>query len=269
MDITIGFIGAGNMGRAMIEGIVASEKVTAHNIYVFDMNQHSLQALKTEHGVGICDSTQALVQTCDWIILAVKPQVYPVVLESVKKHWKSSKILISIAAGISIAQMESILGHNQKIVRTMPNTPALIGEAMSAVCANNHVSKNEVEKVLSLFQCFGKAEVVYESLIDAVIGVSGSAPAYVFMLIEAMADAAVWGGMPRNKAYTFAAQAVQGAAKMVLETGKHPGELKDMVCSPAGTTIEAVRTLEKHGFRTAVFEGIADCIKKSKMMSSN
>ncbi len=149
----------------------------------------------------------------------------------------------------------------------MPNTPALVGQGMSAICPNNQIDSQEVDDIVKIFESFGKAHIVKEYLIDAVIGVSGSAPAYVFMFIEAMADAAVLGGLPRNTAYDFAAQTVMGAAKMALETGKHPGELKDMVCSPGGTTIEAVRSLEKHGFRSAVIEGMLDCMNKSKKMS--
>lgn len=153
-----------------------------------------------------------------------------------------------------------------KIVRTMPNTPALVGEGITGVCHNDLVTKEELEYVCHILNGFGKAEVVPERLMDVVVSVSGSSPAYVFMFIEAMADAAVADGMPRPQAYKFAAQAVLGSAKMVLETGKHPGELKDMVCSPGGTTIEAVRVLEQKGFRSAVFEAMKVCAEKSKGM---
>ena len=149
----------------------------------------------------------------------------------------------------------------------MPNTPAMVGEAMSALCPNENVTDDEVCVVKEIFESFGVAEVVSEALIDAVIGISGSSPAYVYMFIEAMADAAVIGGMPRAKAYTFAAQAVLGSAKMVLETGIHPGQLKDMVCSPGGTTIEAVAELERQGMRSAVIEAVKVCMDKSRKMS--
>ena len=151
-----------------------------------------------------------------------------------------------------------------KIVRTMPNTPALVGEGMTAACPNAYVTEDEKKYALELLGSFGKVEVVPEHLIDAVVAVSGSSPAYVFLLIEAMADAAVAEGMPRQQAYQFAAQAVYGSAKMVLETGKHPGELKDMVCSPAGTTIEAVRVLEEKGLRSAVIEAMKACAEVSR-----
>ena len=149
----------------------------------------------------------------------------------------------------------------------MPNTPALVVEAMSAVCFNTNMTENDKKIVLDMLRSFGKAEVVPESMMDAVVGVSGSSPAYVYMFIEAMADAAVMHGMPRAQAYTFAAQSVLGAAKMVLETGKHPGELKDNVCSPGGTTIEAVAALEQNGLRAAVIDAIDVCVKKSQEMS--
>ena len=153
-----------------------------------------------------------------------------------------------------------------KLVRTMPNTPALVGMGMTAMCPNDQMTKEEIDYVRSLLESFGKVEIVSEKLMDVVVSTSGSSPAYVFMLIEAMADAAVAGGMPRQQAYLFAAQAVLGSAQMVLETGKHPGELKDMVCSPGGTTIEAVRVLEKRGFRSAVMEAMKVCEEKSKTM---
>ena len=149
----------------------------------------------------------------------------------------------------------------------MPNTPAMVGEGMTAVCPNEHLTEDEIAYVKSLLESFSRAEIVPERLMDVVTAVSGSSPAYVFMLIEAMADAAVSGGMPRKQAYQFAAQAVLGSAKMVLDTGKHPGELKDMVCSPAGTTIDAVKVLENEGMRSAVINAVCACVEKSREMS--
>lgn len=162
--------------------------------------------------------------------------------------------------------MEEQFGKPVRIVRTMPNTPALVGEGMTAACPNQYVTEKDKAYALKLLGAFGKVEVVPEHMIDAVVAVSGSSPAYVFMLIEAMADGAVAEGMPRAQAYEFAAQAVYGSAKMVLETKKHPGELKDMVCSPAGTTIEAVRVLEQSGFRSAVIEAEKACAEVSRSL---
>ena len=173
-------------------------------------------------------------------------------------------MIISLAPGKTLAWLEEKFGKKLKIVRTMPNTPALVGEGMTAACPNAYVTEEEKNYALELLGSFGKVEVVPEYMIDAVVAVSGSSPAYVFMLIEAMADGAVAEGMPRNQAYKFAAQAVCGSARMVLETGKHPGELKDMVCSPAGTTIEAVRVLEEKGFRSAIIEAEKACADVSR-----
>ena len=161
---------------------------------------------------------------------------------------------------------ERQFGKEVKIVRVMPNTPALVGEGMSGLCCNEYVTEEEFDLVHKIFESFGKAEKITENLMDAVVGVSGSGPAYVYMFIEAMADAAVAQGLPRKQAYKFAAKAVMGSAKMVLETGKHPGELKDMVCSPAGTTIEAVKVLEAAGFRSALMEAMEVCAEKSRNM---
>lgn len=173
------------------------------------------------------------------------------------------QIIVTIAPGKTLAWLGERLG-DVKIVRTMPNTPALVGEGITGVCKNNLVTEDEFAYVLKLLSSFGLAEAIPESLMDAVVSVSGSSPAYVFLFIEAMADAAVADGMPRAQAYKFAAQAVLGSAKMVLETGKHPAELKDMVCSPAGTTIEAVRVLEEKGFRGAVMDAMKACTAKAK-----
>ena len=173
-------------------------------------------------------------------------------------------VVISIAAGQSIADIEGFFGKEIKLVRTMPNTPALVLEGATGMCFNELMQDEEKQMAINLFESFGIVEVVSENMIDTVIGVSGSSPAYVFMFIEAMADAAVADGMPRAMAYELAAQTVYGSAKMVLETGKHPGELKDMVCSPAGTTIEAVRVLEEKGLRSAVIEGQMACVKKAR-----
>lgn len=266
MQKKIGFIGCGNMGMAMIGGIVKAGIVPAENVLIFDLDSAKTGALKDEFGVLVTESTESLVKASDYIVLAVKPNVYDAVLESIK-IFLEDQVIITIAAGVTIAQVEKIIGTDKPIVRTMPNTPALVNEGMTALCPNDNVEDEVRNNVKVIFESFGKAEFVGEYLIDSVIGVSGSAPAYVFMFIEAMADAAVLGGMPRDKAYKFAAQAVYGSAKMVAETQKHPGELKDMVCSPGGTTIEAVRTMEKHGLRSAVIEGMTACIDKSKKMS--
>jgi pyrroline-5-carboxylate reductase len=203
-----------------------------------------------------------------FIILAVKPQFYSPVIKDIENVVNKDKVIISIAPGISIDSLKQSLGFDTRIVRAMPNTPALVNCGMTSLSPNKNLDKNDIEAVKTIFDSFGKSEIVDESLIDVVIGASGSSPAYAFMFIEAMADCAVSYGMKREMAYEFCAQSLMGAAKMVLETKKHPGELKDMVCSPGGTTIEAVKTLENEGMRSAVIKGMASCIEKSIKMDN-
>ena len=187
-------------------------------------------------------------------------------IEQIKDIVDESKLVISIAAGKSIAQIEQAFGKKLRIVRCMPNTPAMVGEGTTCICLQEDTDKADEELVLEMMNSFGKASILPERLMDAFIGVAGSAPAYVFIFIEAMADAAVQAGMPRKQAYELAAQTVLGSAKLALETGMHPGALKDMVCSPGGTTIEAVKVLEEKGFRAAVMDAVEACVEKSKNM---
>lgn len=266
MNKKIGFIGSGNMGSAMIKGIISSDLIKANSIYVSDIDEEKLNEINKELGVVTTTDSKELVKNVDIVVVSVKPNIYSLVLNDIKDEIDKDLIVVTIAAGINIEFVENIIGNDKKIIRTMPNTPALVNEAMSALCVNKNILDEDLNIVKSIFESFGKAEIVKESLIDSVIGVSGSSPAYVFKFIEAMADGAVLGGMPRDKAYKFAAQAVLGSAKMVLETGMHPGKLKDMVCSPGGTTIEAISSLEKNGFSGTVIEAIEKCMDKSKNM---
>lgn len=263
--MTIGFIGVGNMGSAMLGGAVRSGRFKAEDIYASDVNSEVLAEIKDKYNINISESNRD-ASGCDMLVLAVKPQFLYDVIEEIKESVTEATVIVSIAAGQSIEKIERAFEKEIKLVRVMPNTPALVGEAMSALAPNKNVTDADMNIVKTFFECFGKAEIVSEKLMDAVTAVSGSSPAYVFMFIEAMADAAVHAGMPRKQAYIFAAQSVFGSAKMVLETGKHPGELKDMVCSPAGTTIEAVKVLEDKGFRSAVMDAIDACVEKSKSM---
>ena len=267
MSKKIGFIGSGNMGGAMIGGIIKASLTAKENIYVSDINEASLNKMKESYGVNTTTDNAELAKECDIIVLSVKPFLYPVVINQIKDVVKEDVIIVVIAAGQSSAAVAELFGKEIKVVKTMPNTPALVGEGMAAIAPAKNVSKEETEEIVAIFNSFGKCEIVPEHLMDAVTAVSGSSPAYVYMLIEAMADAAVVEGMPRPQAYKFAAQSVLGSAKMVLETGKHPGELKDMVCSPGGTTIEAVKVLENEGMRSSVINAVCACIEKSKEMS--
>lgn len=263
----LAFIGAGNMGSAILGGVIKAGIVSPENITVADLYQPSLDRVKGEFGVNVTSDSSLAVKDADIVILAVKPNIINGVMKDIRDSIDGQKLIVSIAAATTIESIENIIGDDKKVVRVMPNTPALVGEAMSALSLNKNVTNDEMDFVVELFESFGKAEIVGEYLMDAVVGVSGSSPAYVFMFIEAMADAAVQTGMPRAQAYKFAAQSVYGAAKMVLETGKHPGELKDMVCSPGGTTIAAVETLEEHGLRNAVIKGQIACVDKSIAMA--
>lgn len=262
----IGFYGGGNMGKAIIGGLIESKLFKPEDIYVYDVYEPTLIKLKEEFGINPISDKIELASQVNIILLSVKPNVLPELVKEIKDNISKDKILISIAAGITQGDLTSLLSDEHKIVRVMPNTPALVGEGMSAVSPNANLNKDELELVGDIFASFGKAEFVDEKLIDAVVGVSGSAPAYVYMFIEALADGAVLEGMPRNQAYEFASQAVLGSAKMVLETGKHPGELKDQVCSPGGTTIAAVKALEDFGFRSAVIEAVQVAAEKNRTM---
>lgn len=267
MDKKVGFVGAGNMAKAIIGGIIKSKLINSSDVFIYSPHRDKLEKSKEKLGVEIADSANELASNVDILFIAVKPNIFIDVLRDIKDSIKKDTIVVSIAAGITIEDIEGVIGEDCKIIRSMPNTPALVNEGMSSICCNNNVLQEELNMVKDIFDSFGKTEILPEYLIHSVVGVSGSAPAYIFMLIEAMADGAVIGGMPRDKAYKFAAQAVLGSAKMVLETGKHPGELKDMVCSPGGTTIEAVRTLEANGFKSAVIEAMIACMNKSKEMT--
>lgn len=255
----LGFIGTGNMATAMMGGIIENHIASPEEIIGSDLSAAGRERVKEKYGIRVTDDNNEAVKNAEVIVLSVKPQFYADVIAGIREDVTDSHLIITIAPGKTLAWLEEQFGKPVKIVRTMPNTPAMVGEGMTGACKNAYVSDEDMAKALSILNGFGKAELIPEHMMDAVVAVSGSSPAYVFMLIEAMADGAVSGGIPRNQAYKFAAQAVLGSAKMVLETGKHPGELKDMVCSPAGTTIEAVRVLEKMGFRSAVIEAMKKC----------
>lgn len=267
-DKMIGFIGAGNMGSAIIGGILSSSFATTGQIIASAYSMSTLEKMKSKFSIETTISNEIVASRSDILFLAVKPNKFDEVIPEIRGNIKSGCIIVSIAAGKSIASIEEAFGTDIKLVRAMPNTPALVGESMSALCANKNVTEDELKQVSTIFNCFGKSEIVAESLFDAVTAVSGSSPAYVYMFIEAMADAAVADGMPRAQAYKFAAQSIYGAAKMVLETGEHPGALKDAVCSPGGTTIEAVAALEKGGLRDTIITAQRACAQKSRSMSA-
>lgn len=266
MSSKISFIGMGNMGFAMMQG--ATSCFSENNITYTDVNKERLEYVREVTQIPYVNSNEECVNKADIIILAVKPQYMKEVLSSFKIEINSNKIFISIAPGITIDQLKSQLGQSIKIVRAMPNTPALIKEGMSAICfSNDEFSKEEKETIFNFFDSFGQTIEINEKQMDMIVPISGSSPAYVYMFIEAMADAGVLFGLPRDVSYKLAAQSVLGSAKLVLESGQHPGELKDTVCSPGGTTIEAVRKLEESGFRSSVIEAMTACYEKAKSFS--
>lgn len=262
----IGFIGLGNMAKAIIGGMLNEGIIEAKDIIGSAKTEATLERMKKEYDINVTKSNADVAAEADVLILAVKPQFFAEVISEIKAVVKEDTLIISIAAGKSILWIEEAFDKPIKLVRCMPNTPALVGEGCTGVCVNSRVSEEEKNYSVKLMESFGRASIVPEHLIDAVGAVSGSSPAFVFMFIEAMADAGVAAGMTRAQAYEFAAQAVCGSAKLMLESGKHPGQLKDMVCSPGGTTIQGVRVLEEKGMRGAVMSAIAACIEKTKKL---
>ena len=261
----IGFIGCGNMASAMICGILESGAAVCGEVMASAKSAATQKKITDDLKIMLGNNTE-VAEFADILFLAVKPQYYEEVIAEIKDAVREDEIIVTIAPGKTLAWLAGKFGGGRKIVRTMPNTPAMVKEGMMGLCGNEYVTDEELEQVCELCGNFGKTERVPEYLMDVVTSVSGSSPAYVFLLIEAMADGAVADGMPRTQAYKCAAQAVLGSAKMVLETGMHPGALKDMVCSPGGTTMEAVRVLEEKGLRSAIIEAEKACVRKSRGM---
>ena len=263
----LGVIGAGNMGSAIVRGYVRAGADPAE-IMVCGHHPERMQSLSEETGVLLTSDSRELADWCDTLLIAVKPKDVETVISETGSELKPDTVAVSIAAGKTLEYLQSAFRTAGspviRFVRVMPNTPATVGEGMSALCRSRSVSDERFADVRSIFEGIGRAAEIPESLMDAVTGLSGSGPAYVFLFIEALADGAVAEGMPRTQAYEFAAQTVLGAARMVLESGQHPGELKDAVCSPGGTTIEAVRSLEEDGFRGIVMKAVIAASEKSK-----
>lgn len=262
----IGFIGLGNMADAMISGMLKKGIVRPEDITGSAKTAKTREKMAEKYGITVLENNGDVASKADILVLAVKPQFLSEVITEIKDVVLTDTLIISIAAGKTIAWLEEAFGRKMKLVRCMPNTPALVGEGCTGVCVNELVSEKEKNDSMELMESFGKAYLIPEGMIDALGAVAGSSPAYVFMFIEAMADAGVAAGIPRTQAYEFAAQAVYGSAKLVLESGKHPGELKDMVCSPGGTTIQGVRVLEEQGMRGAVMDALLACVEKSKKL---
>ncbi len=262
----IGFFGAGNMGEAMIGGILREELFPAENIYVNTRSKETMAKLVEKYKINMCLDKSEMVKAVDIIVLAVKPNVMDIVLDEIAQYVTKEQIVVSIAAGYTIGRMEEKLSKAHAIIRTMPNIPVLVKEGMTAMAGNKMVSEENLKTVGNIFNSLGRSTVVEERLMGAVTGLSGSSPAYTYIFIEALADGGVREGLSREQAYEMAAQSVLGAAKMVLETGLHPGELKDQVCSPGGTAIEAVEAIERNGFRAATIDAVHVSTEKSNKM---
>ena len=250
----LGFIGAGNMGGAILKGIIAGGKVGANDIFIRNSSDNSTQNAAQKNGVQACGSLKELAQKSSIVFIGVKPYLVAKVLEEIKDELKN-KIVISMAASVEIRDIEAIIPET-KVVRIMPNTPVEVGAGVIGVSFSELFNKDEQPYIVELFDNIGKVEVINEKDMPGLTAISGSGPAYVYMFIEALAD----------MAYRLAANTVLGSAKMVLETNEHPGKLKDDVCSPAGSTIEAVRVLEENNFRSAVIECERACFEKLSKM---
>ena len=263
----IGFIGCGSMGSALVRAI--RKQGNAYSIGISSLHFERAETLAKETKSQAFRSNKELVNFAKYIFLAVKPNVLPSILKEIKSVLDGDCVLISMAAGFNLNKMQSLLGiQNIPLVRIMPNTPVQIGEGMTALCHSENISKDNLDTIIKILECSGRVEIVSESLFDAVTAVSGSGPAYAFVFIEALADAAVRCGLSRKQAYLYASQTLRGAASMVLQSGNSPAQLKDAVCSPGGTTIEALAALENGGFRASVYDAVQAAFEKSRKISS-
>lgn len=256
----IGFIGTGNMGTAIVKGML-NNNIESNSIFVSDTNEKSLNKMR-DLKLEICNNNIEVAKRSKYIFLAVKPIVYEKVLNDIKNYLTNDNIIVIMAAGFDVNKAKRIIG-DRKVVRIMPNTPALVGKGFTVACFDDLISKEEKLQVMELLKAFGEVKETTENYLNAYSALSGSSPAFIFMMIEAMADAAVYMGIPRVDAYKAAAWTVLGSAQLAFESNKHPAELKDMVCSPGGTTIEGLRTLEEKGFRSALIESLLNTYKKN------
>ena len=260
----IGFIGAGNMAEAMIRGLLAGATATPGQICAFDPLAERLAFIQSTYGIAAAADNRALVQSADIIVLAIKPQVAGDVLAAAAPDTGPEKLVISIVAGLTTGTMQKALAKGTRIIRTVPNTPVFVGEGMVALADDGPAETADYDAAAALFSPVARTALIPEKLMDAALGVSGSGPAYVFVMIEALSDGGVKMGLPRDVALALAAQTVLGAAKMCLESGKHPGQLKDMVTSPAGTTIAALHRMEAAGVRAALIEAVEAAARRAE-----
>ncbi len=261
---SIGFVGAGNMAEALIRGLVRGNHVPAASIAASAPRQERLDDLRRDYGVDVTTSNREVAERSGLVVLSIKPQIMDKVLREIAAHIKPGALVISIAAGVDTEQIEESLPEGARVVRAMPNTPALVGAAATAVAAGKHASPADLATARALFDAVGITVELEESQLDAVTGLSGSGPAYIFLILEALADAGVKVGLSRRNAQRLAAQTVMGSAKLLLDTDEHPGKLKDMVTSPGGTAIAGLHTLEQGGLRTTLINAVETATKRAK-----
>lgn len=264
----LGIIGTGNMAGAMLDGLLAKQYLEGKDIMLYNRTLAKAEKYAQNYpGIEVASTAEQVVESCQFILLGVKPNQHQALIEQIKSLMTPDHVIILIAAGLSIEGVRYWFSDEVKIARTMPNTPAKVMAGMTAVSFSENLSNDERTWVMGLLSSFGLVEVIDEKLMDSVPAISGSAPAYVFQMIEAMADEGVRQGFQRAQAYRMAAQAVLGAGKMVIETGEHPAVLKDQVTSPGGTTIEALKVLEEQGFRASVMNAMAACTAKTQSLT--
>ena len=261
----IGMIGTGNMGRALIDGLIASGSAQAENIICSDASERQLEAIRGKYAVQTTTDNVAVVKASDIIIYAIKPQIMSAVLKETADFLDMSKLIISIAAGVPMAAIESLLAKDLRLIRVMPNVAVAVKEGATAVAAGGNASEEDIQLAMAIFDSVGKSIFLGENyLMDAITGLSGSGPAYIFMIVDALADAGVKMGLSRKDAQVLASQTILGSAKLLLETKSHPGELKDLVTSPGGTAIAGLHTLEKGGLRTTLINAVEAATNRSK-----
>lgn len=264
----IGFIGAGNMATSIISGVLSKELCSPNEILIFDTDPSKLNMLTDNYGVTCLNSSTEIVHNADVVILAVKPSVYPVVLKEVQSKVNSKNILISIAPGMSMSFLQKSVEHKCKILRTMPNIASSAGVGLTLICSNHELDSVEVARIERIFLSFSKVEHIDESIIEAATAISGCGPAYIFVLIEALADAGVMLGVPRELSNSLAKYTIFGSGKLAIESDLHTAKLKDLVCTPGGTTIQGIYSLEQNGFRGIVMNAILAAAKKAQDMKN-
>jgi pyrroline-5-carboxylate reductase len=261
---TIGFIGAGNMAEALIRGLIRGDVAPASSITASGPRQERLGGLQEQYGIVTTGDNQAVARAADVLVLSVKPQIMERVLREIAAHIRPTTLIISVAAGVDTATLELHLFEGARVVRAMPNTPALVRAGATALSAGSHATAGDLSLAKQLFDAVGLSIIVDEIHLDAVTGLSGSGPAYIFLILEALADAGVKMGLSRRNAQLLAAQTVMGSAKLLLETDEHPGRLKDMVTSPGGTAIAGLHTLEEGGLRTTLINAVETATKRAR-----